>query len=245
MAQSARQIPGHSGLNCFNCQWRERSEWCVLDDSDVAVLDASKVVSNYTPGQLLFMQGDPCHGVFSVVKGTIAIRKSDPAGNTVLVRLRHAGETIGYRDFFSGSDYTTSAEVLTEATVCFVQRDAVEVLLNRNPSLGLNFLNLLGDDLKDAEDAILRTTRLPIRARLAHLLLTLKNRYAEVLDDGSMALKLPMSRQDMADILGARPETIARTIHRMEIDNVARFSGRNVVIPDLDNLLDEIEEPED
>jgi hypothetical protein len=45
-------------------------------------------------------------------------------------------------------------------------------------------------------------------------------------------------------MLGSRTETIARIIQAFEKDDVARFSGRNVVIPDLDLLLDEIEPDE-
>jgi CRP-like cAMP-binding protein len=50
-----------------------------------------------------------------------------------------------------------------------------------------------------------------------------------------------MTRQDIAAMLGARPETIYRTIQQLESDNVVTFSGHDVIIPDLDVLLDEIE----
>lgn len=80
-----------------------------------------------------------------------------------------------------------------------------------------------------------------MRTRMAHLLLTLKDRFAEAAEDGTLSMKLPLSRQDIADILGARPEMVARIIHALEVDGVAIFSGRKVVIPDLDPLLDEIE----
>jgi len=241
MSENPKRMGVPGATSCFNCQWRERSEWCVLDHEDVRILDDSKSSSQFKPGQVLFHQGDRCDGIYTVVSGTVAIRKSDIHGNTVLVRLRHEGETIGYRDFFTGSEYSTSAEALSPVTMCFVHRDAVQELLTHNPALGLGFLNQLGGDLKEAEEALLRTSRLSVRTRMAHLLLTLKDRYAEANDDGSLALRLPLSRQDIADILGTRAETVARTIHALEVDNVATFSGRNVIIPDLDSLLDEIE----
>ncbi len=46
---------------------------------------------------------------------------------------------------------------------------------------------------------------------------------------------------EFASLLGTRPETIARTIRTLEQDQVASFSGRRVMISDLDNLLDEID----
>lgn len=227
--------------DCFSCQWRERSEWCVLNDQDLSTLNDTKTSTTYQTGQLIFNQGDTCAGVFCVVSGLVGIRKDDEQGNTVLVRLRHPGETIGYRDFFSSEFYTTSAEVLEPTQLCYIDRKAVRGLLDRNPALGLSFLERLSGDLGAAEDVILQSASLSTRVRFAHLLLTLKDRYAVVDEDGTMTMRLPLSRQDIADILGARPETIARVIHMLEKDEVAYFSGRAVIIPDLDPLLDEIE----
>lgn len=230
-------------FSCFSCQWRERTEWCVLEDEDLTLLDERKATSKIGNGQFIFHQGDTCSGVFTIVAGAVAIRKTDSQGNMVLVRLRHPGETIGYRDFFHGRVFTTSAQALCETSLCFIDAKSVNTLLEHNPALGLGFLNRMGSDLQEAEETILQSASLPVRTRLTHLLLTLKDRYAEVRDDGALTMKLPLSRQDIADILGARPETVARMIHGLEQDGVAFFSGRMVVMPDLDLLLDEIELP--
>jgi len=208
------------------------------------VLDDLKTNASYLPGQILFSQGEPCDGLYSVLSGVVSIRKTDVHGRTVLVRLRHPGETMGYRDFFAGSVFTTSAEALAPTRVCFIRAPAVRSLLVRNPSLGLRFLEQVSHDLQNAEETILQSASLSARARLAHLLLTLKERHGSVGDDGDLRITLPLSRQDIADLLGTRPETIARVINALEKDGVAVFSGRMVIVPDLDALLDEIEPAE-
>ncbi len=246
MARSQRGTTPKGGAppNCFTCQWRQRSEWCVLAADDVEVLNSSKVTQNFEPGQYVYLQGDECKGVYSILSGSVAVRKSDHQGHTVLVRMRNEGETLGYRDFFAGSAFTTSADVLERTRICFIDQRSVRELLDRNPSLGLGFLKSIAGDLEDAEESLLMSAALSTRTRMAHLLLTLKDRFATAQDDGSLTLRLPLSRQDIADMLGSRPETVARIIHGLDTDGVARFSGRNVVIPDLDLLLDEIDPPE-
>jgi CRP/FNR family transcriptional regulator len=233
--------PARVSINCFTCQNRDRSEWCNLDPSDVKVLNERKLCLAYAPGQMLYEQGEACEGIFVIEQGTVAVRKADKFGNTVLLRLCHAGETVGYRDFLAGGSHTTSADALVNSTVCRIGRGEVRALLDRNPALGLRFVQRMAQDLETAEDAILQTSALPVRMRLAHLLLMLKDRYGTMGDDGVLKLELPLARQDIAAILGARPETIARTLHALENDGVARFSGRTVIIPDLDLLLDEVE----
>jgi CRP-like cAMP-binding protein len=242
MAKVNEPGPAHTAApNCFTCQWRQRSEWCVLAREDVQVLNDHKLTSTFEQGQFVFRQGDPCNGVYSIVSGAVAIRKTDAQGHAVLVRMRHAGETMGYRDFFAGEIFTTSAEALERTRVCYIDKHSVRALLDRNPALGLGFLARLGADLQEAEQTLLRSAALTTRTRMAHLLLTLKDRYASAQEDGSLTMTLPLSRQDIADILGSRTETVARIIQAFEKDDVARFSGRKVVIPDLDLLLDEIE----
>lgn len=243
MKRSARyeQQPPHPRANCFACQSRNRSEWCQLDRTDLAVLDSNKVTSRYEPGQELFRQGDPCAGVYIIERGTVAERRDDAQGNSAVIRLRHAGESLGYRDYFSGDACSNSAVAVADCTICFIPRQAVQALLNRNPALGLRFITRLAADLKSTEDTILHNTALSMRKRLVHLLLSLKDHYGEMTDDGVLRLELPLARQEIASLLGSRPETIARTIHALEEDGTAVFAGRAVLISDLDKLLDELE----
>ncbi|MDH4249026.1 MAG: Crp/Fnr family transcriptional regulator [Deltaproteobacteria bacterium] len=232
------QMEQHS---CFNCQMRNRTEWCVLPQVALSQLDDSKRVNTFSSGHVIYHQGDPVRGIYCIESGTVAIRKTDVHGNSILLRLAHAGQTIGYRDFFGGEVFAASAETLTPTTLCHVDRDSLRNLLSHNPELGLKFLSHIAKDLDTAEDAILQHTSLSVRTRLAHLLLTLKDRYAGVNARGEIVISLPINRQDIAALLGTRPETIARTIHALESDSVVSFSGRQVLVPDLSTLLNEIE----
>ena len=227
--------------NCFSCQSRCQTEWCSLEQADLELLNRVKVCNTYQPGQVIFYQGNPCLGIYCIMAGTVAIRLNDAQGNSAIVRLAHGGETIGYRAFFAGQPYHASAEALTSAKVCFVDKAAVRRLLEHNPSVGLGFLKHMADDLESAEDAKLHAMALSVRARLAHLLLVLKDRFGSAAEDGSLVIELPLSRQDMAAMVGTRPETIARAVRSLEDEGIARFAGRKVVVPDLDALLDVIE----
>lgn len=239
LKQPAR--PASAPTTCFACQNRDRTEWCVLAEDDLALIDRIKATRTYQPGQIIYTQGDPARGIFCIESGTVAIRKMDAEGGSKILRLAHAGQTLGYADYFGSKGYNGSAEALDTCTVCHVDSVSLRTLLDHNPGLGLRFLTHVAQDLKDAEDSSMQQALYTVRIRLAHLLLTLKDRYATVNDDGTLVLTLPMTRQDIAALLGARPETIYRTIQQMESDKVATFTGHNVIIPDLDVLLDEIE----
>ncbi len=65
--------------------------------------------------------------------------------------------------------------------------------------------------------------------------------YGTVSRDGMVKLVLPLSRIDLAAMVGARPESISRTIRKIEEDGIAEFSGRMVTIPEIGRLHEEIE----
>ncbi len=227
--------------SCFACQTRERTEWCALSDRDLKLVDESKAIRQYLPGDVLYHQGDPCIGVYCVQSGLIGLRKIDHDGNSILVRLAYPGDTIGYRSFLAGEEHHLSAEVLKPATLCFVEQAMTRRMLETNPALGLRFLKRMARDLDAAEDKFLESTTSDIRARLAHLLFVLKDRFAVETRDGKLTLELPLSRQDMAAMIGVRPETMSRAIRKFEDDGIAFFSGRTVRVPNVAVLFAEIE----
>ena len=69
----------------------------------------------------------------------------------------------------------------------------------------------------------------------------MKDRFGRVEDNGDITIDLPLSRQDIAVMLGTRPETIARAVRSLEDNAIAKFTGRVVSVPDLDALLDALE----
>ncbi len=229
-----------SSINCFTCQARGRTEWCVLSDEELELVDQGKSCREFFPGETIFHEGDACAGVHCIESGLIGIRKINAGGNEILLRLSHPGDTMGYRSFLADNDHNNSAEALEPSVICYIDGATVNSLLKINPSLGLRFLRHAAKDLDEAEERVLQSSTLPVRARFAHLLLVMKERYGKTGDNGDMTLDLPLSRQDMAAMIGIRPESMSRTIRSFEEDNIAIFSGRRVHVPSLDALFDEL-----
>ncbi len=230
-----------TSVNCFTCQARGRTEWCVLTEEELALVNQGKVSRQYLRGDVIFHEGDECRGVHCIESGLVGIRKLDAAGKEVLLRLSHPGDTMCYRSFLAGNDHNNSAEALEQSVICSVSGATVRSLLNKNPSLGLRFLKHAARDLDDAEEMVLQSTTLPVRARFAHLLLVLKDRYGVTGEDGALVLELPLSRQDMAAMIGIRPETLSRIIRSFEEDDIAHFSGRRVHVARIEDLIRELD----
>jgi CRP/FNR family transcriptional regulator len=130
--------------------------------------------------------------------------------------------------------------VLKRSVVCFIKKPLVRELIKQNPELGLEFLQRASRTLGDAEEKFFENVTLSIRARLCHLLLIFKDHYGTTSENGEVSFDLPLSRQDLAALIGARPEAMSRIIKKIDDDGVVLFSGRTVKIPQIDRLADEL-----
>jgi len=193
------------------------------------------------PDETIFFEGDTSQGIYCIESGLVGVRKSDAEGNSVLLFFANPGDTVGYRSLLAGEDHKSSAEILEPSTICFVDQKTVRELLSHNPALGLWFLRRASKNLGDADERILHNGTLSVRARFIHLLLVFVDRHGTKSDDGSLNLNLPLSRQDLAAMIGTSPESMSRTIRKLEDDRIARFLGRTAHVPKVNILLNEIE----
>jgi CRP-like cAMP-binding protein len=238
MAQSCAKAADHG---CAVCHVGRRSDWHDLDEAAFGLLERGRRRREYGSGEVVFAQGERNEGIYCVSGGTVGIRRLDSNGNSVLLELAYPGDTIGYRSFLTGCEHKTSAEALGPSVVCHIDRATVTALLAANPALGLRFLKRSIGALENAHDMMFRQATLSNRHKLVHLLLVLVGRHGHRHANGTQSIDLPVSRRDLASMVGTRHETISRIIGRLETDGIAHFSGRQVTIPSVEALAAELD----
>ena len=229
-------ISKDADISCFNCQTRKVSEWCCLTSAELRLVDSVKISHAYKPGEIIYHQGDPCEGVFCLESGLVGIRRLDEKGNSTLLRLINAGQTVGYRAFLRRAPHDSSAEVLMPSRICHINRSTVRSLLETNPTLGLSFLDHSLEDLAHTENQYMESTTCTVKTRLLHALLVLYERFGFESEEGEYWVELPISRQDLAGLIGTAPETMSRMIQRIQMEGLAEFDGRTVRIRDINTV---------
>lgn len=240
MAEQHGQVPG---VCCITCPLRQHNEWCVLTEAETRLLEGSRKSWEFAAGDAVFSVGEPSLGVYCVASGVVAIRKIDTAGHAIPTRLVYHSDIFGYRGLLLDVNRRYSAQALCPSRICFVDKSVVKTLLERNPALGQQFLHRIVADLEDAHDQLMRNATQSNRSKFLRLLLMFLSHHGRTAKDGSQYIALPLSRRDLASMIGTRQETLSRIIGRLEEDGLARFSGRTVHLPRLDSLLREIQRP--
>ena len=222
---------------CFACPHRDRSGWRSLGDAELELIDRARRTRMCAAGGVLFEQGDHDRCVYCVKSGTIAERRLDGDGNAALLELSYPSDLVGYRAFLTGAEHSTNAEAVGPAMVCVIDGAAVERVMAASPELTLDLLRRQALALEQAQEKLFRSATLSNRDRLLHLLRDLLRRHGSVAADGSCRIDLPLSRRDLASMIGVRHETLSRIIGRLEAEGLAQFSGRHVAIPSIRALV--------
>lgn len=237
MTRAGRALPTFS---CKKCPIHHQAEWCVLRSEELDFVTASKRDRLFEPGEVIFHQGEPCNGMFWIRDGLVGERRLDPDGEMALVRLSHTGKALGYQELLARKPYRNSAEALRATRVCYLSRSVIQDLLASNPKLGDSFLLRSLQDMEKTEDHYVNALNRGIRSRLLHALMSLYDRYGHFETGKGHVLEIPIARKDLAALIGTGPETISRTIKKLEKERIARFEGRRVFFANLAQVEAEI-----
>lgn len=213
---------------CESCEARIKTVLCHLNDSELSELSLRKTCNLYNKGQAIFYEGNKPLGIFCISEGRIKVHKLGDTGKDQIVRLAKGGDILGYRAMVSGEYYTASATALEDSRICFIPKSTFFDLLQTNSELSMKLVLLLSSDLKTAETKITHLAQKPVRERLAETLLVLKEFYG-VEGDGE-TLKVSMTREEIANIVGTATETIIRLLSEFKKEKLIALHGRKLKI---------------
>ena len=205
-------------------------EWRALTASDREAFAKFGHPRQYRKGETIFRQGDECRGIYIICKGLVSVRRTDWQGHPATLRLARDDDIFGFRPLLAGSPHMACAEVLEDCEVGFFPASHVKKTVLNNISFCGALMRRQARELERAEARFLELTTQPLRYRLLHLLLMLNVHHGANLIGGDVLLDLPISRKEMASMIGVRTETLSREIGNLTDEGLIEFSGRRALI---------------
>lgn len=181
-------------------------------------LDSLSRLRRYRSGQSVIEENVHTDFVGTVQSGILRMQKTFADGRQHVVGLLVEGDMFG-RVFDGAIEF--SIEAATDAEICIYPRTPFETLLVRSPDLDRAVLLNILNELDRARDWMIILSNNKITSRLAGFLILMCSRFATVdhmvepKSDG-VHIKIPISRTDLAHLLGTRPESISRAFHALE-----------------------------
>lgn len=213
---SAMAIP----LRCTHCPVQVTSLCGAIGDEAACALASITHRLRVPAGRTLYGAARPSQSFAIIISGVVKLVITKPDGRQQIVGLQFPSDFVGRP---LADHPNLSAEAATPLELCSFSGRAFEALMREHPDLERALLNRVIGDLDTAREWAFLLGRTTALERVAALLQIIAERMAL---PHAAGLSLPLSRQEMAECLGLRLETVCRQITRLKAHGIIATAGR-------------------
>jgi CRP/FNR family cyclic AMP-dependent transcriptional regulator len=218
--------------NCLVCSLRSDSFFCALPRPALEDFERIKNSTSYPAHATIFLEGQPARGIFVLCQGRAKLSAATAKdGRTLIVRIAKPGEVLGLQATMMNEPYELTVETMQPCQLNFVKREDFLCFLKGHGDACLHAAQHLGHDCGHAYELI-RSTGLShsVSERLARLLLE-SAAHAQT-SGGVLRVKLPLTHEEISQLIGTSRETASRTLAEFKKNHVAELKGSTLMIHD-------------
>jgi CRP/FNR family transcriptional regulator len=176
---------------------------------------------SFERAKVLYFVGSPADYLWCVKSGEVRLYKSSRNGRITSLEILGPGEVFGAVSALDQDEYPVSAEGVKAGTVWCLPRAYFLRLLNEEPGLNRELLEIITRRLRGAHERVRSFAHDPAPSRLAQALLRVNR--------GGVAT---VTRKDLAEAAGTTVETAIRVLRTFERDGVVQGSVGKVRLID-------------
>ena len=215
--------------NCTTCPIRGKYLFCNLSVQASQRLNEIKSTAVYPKGAMLFIEGQLSRGVFVLCNGKVKLSTTSREGKTIITKISDAGDVLGLNAVISNVPYEVTAEMMEPGQANFIPRDSLQLFLKEFPEVAMRVAQQLSRNYYTAYEEI-RTLGLAASPseKFAKLLLSWSTKSAQ--SDGSSQVKLTLTHEEIAEIIGTTRETVSRLFSVFKKKQLMQSKGATLVI---------------
>jgi len=208
-----------------------------LGPEDRQHLTGVAVARHFDKGEPLFTEGDASDYLFTIASGRVKVFKATARGTDVILEIFGPGDAVGAVAVYESRPYPASATAIEPTTCVLVPRQAFFTLLETRPTFVRGLLVGLTHRLMELTNRLTELTGGHIEPRLARLFLKLADDMGQK-GQGGVFIPMPLSRQELADLVGTTIETTIRIMSRWGKEHIVRTEKDGFVVVDRAALED-------
>ena len=194
-----------------------------LSEEEITPIDKALVERSFARGQLVFLEGEPCQGLYLVRSGQVRIFKSSPEGREMVMLIARARDSFNDASAFDGGPNPVSAAALEPSTVYIIPRQTLVSLLAGCPA-ALIIINGLATRLRHLTMVVEDLSFRSVTSRLAKLLLGL------AVAEGKSSPIPRLTQDEMAAMVGSVRDVTGRVLRALEKTGSIRIEGHRILV---------------
>jgi len=179
-------------------------------------------------GEIIFNEGAPATFYYQLVSGRVRWSHFDDNGKEVLHRIVEAGEAFGEFPLFDGEPYAASAVADSPCTILRLGAAAFHELLAEHPDIHFAFSKSLVSHLRFKFFLFNALAKNNPQTALVELI-DYFNRHGQLICKDCN--RLMVTRQQLANMLGLRVETVIRAIKQLQQEDKLCIVKGKVFVP--------------
>ena len=177
----------------------------------------------YKKGDFIYFKEDPCSTIYLVTKGKVKIISYTEEGDEIVKSVLSKGEIFGEKALLGENEHDDFALAASGTTVCQVKLEDMHDLMRKHNKINIHIYKLIGLRLKRLERKLQAMLFKDVKARLKDFILDLAKEKGKE-KKGEIYIEHPFTQKDIADLIGARRETVTSTLIELKNEGFLEYT---------------------
>ena len=223
-------------MTCRNCDCpfhelqAENSPFSAAE-IECMIADAVQKVK-FRKGQVLFLQGQSSASLYAVESGMVKICFHNADGREQIIGLSSPGNLLIGLESINDERYAYSAAAATAVNACKVRHRVLLEQVQHRGDLAMRLIDAVNAQLAHSRALMHVMGHKNAAAKIASFILLM----APKPQNGNCQFTLPLSRMEIASLLGLSEETVCRVMANMKRTGVIYAPRGNIEIRDWEHL---------
>jgi CRP/FNR family transcriptional regulator, cyclic AMP receptor protein len=171
-----------------------------------------------------------------LARGRVRVHEPSAGGQDLTISMVEDGTVVGQSGFAVRLSRALRVEALQPSTLLVLRWEDFEELVFRNPEVGVKTIRLLSERLAMSEGRLSDLIRKEVQARLAGLILGLREHEGVVMGEGRSRISTRYTHQLLASMVGSNREAVTRAFGRLRKAGAVEIRDRHIYVTDADEL---------
>ncbi len=183
----------------------------------------------YKMGASIYCEGNNSNHIFYIIIGEVKTYKNNEEGKELITNIFKDKQFFGFTSFIKSKPYNESAVAIKKTKLLKITKQELLSLVNKNPQMAINFLDLLTKDLENVKNQLIHLAYDSVRKKTADTLLQLHSQNGN--DE-----TIEISRTNFANLIGIAKETLIRTLTDFKEEKIIKTSRNSIKIINFQKL---------
>jgi CRP/FNR family transcriptional regulator, cyclic AMP receptor protein len=206
-----------------------------LDDVALKEVSTRTVQRRYRKGSVLFIQGETGERCFVIVSGTVKISAYHPDGREAVLAVLGEGDVFGELALFGQAERSADATALEDAELLSIDAQSLNAAIAGHPEIGLALLHVLGQRLRQANEAFQDIAFFDVPGRVARRLADLADAHGVEASEGTL-IDITLSQESLAQMVGATRESVNKALALLKRRGLVARTGKRYIVSDVSKL---------